>query len=125
MKGTGMRDRAPKKGRRARCGLAWRDRSRCAIFSRDNFIMPSESYKLARRIVLAVVGFTLLAVGLVMSIPLVPGPGFLVIAAALAILAAEFVWARRLLKRFKKEGAKFGRRFGWSGRKKNSGDPKG
>lgn len=78
--------------------------------------MPIESYKLARRIVITVVGFTLLVLGIVLSIPLVPGPGFLVIFAALAILALEFVWARRLLKRVKQEGAKMGVRFGWLSR---------
>lgn len=75
--------------------------------------MRIESYKLARRIVMAVLGFTLLAIGLVLSIPLIPGPGFLVILAALAILAVEFVWARRLLKRVKREGMKMGNRFAW------------
>ena len=43
------------------------------------------------------VGFVLLVTGLVM-IPL-PGPGLLVTAAALALLALEFVWAERLLER--------------------------
>jgi hypothetical protein len=33
-----------------------------------------------------------------------PGPGWLVILFGLGILAAEFVWARRLLDRLKKEG---------------------
>lgn len=75
--------------------------------------MPVETYKMARRVVVAVVGFTLLVLGAVLSLPLVPGPGFVVVLAGLALLAAEFVWARRLLKRFKKEGVKLGRRFGW------------
>ncbi len=33
-----------------------------------------------------------------------PGPGWLTILLALAVLAAEFVWARRLLDRLKREG---------------------
>lgn len=47
-------------------------------------------------------GFTLLAVGIVLLIG--PGPGWLVILLGLGLLAAEFVWARRLLDRMKKEG---------------------
>jgi uncharacterized protein (TIGR02611 family) len=33
-----------------------------------------------------------------------PGPGWVTIFLALGILAAEFVWARRLLDRLKKQG---------------------
>ena len=42
-------------------------------------------------------GFVIVLVGLAM-IPL-PGPGLLVVAAGLAVLALEFVWAERLLER--------------------------
>jgi uncharacterized protein (TIGR02611 family) len=44
--------------------------------------------------VVAVVGFTVLAIGIVL-LPL-PGPGWAVIFGGLAILATEFIWARRL-----------------------------
>jgi len=47
-------------------------------------------------------GFTLLFVGVVMLVT--PGPGWPAIVGGLAILAAEFVWARRLLNRLKSEG---------------------
>jgi tellurite resistance protein TerC len=50
-----------------------------------------------RRIVALVVGTTVLLIGVVMLAA--PGPGVLVLLAGLAILAAEFAWARRLLKR--------------------------
>lgn len=33
-----------------------------------------------------------------------PGPGWLTIGLGLAVLAAEFVWARRLLDRLKEQG---------------------
>jgi hypothetical protein len=33
-----------------------------------------------------------------------PGPGWVAIGLGLALLAAEFVWARRLLNRLKAEG---------------------
>jgi tellurite resistance protein TerC len=56
----------------------------------------------AKRIIKIVVGCTLLAVGVAMLV--LPGPGILVIGLALALLSAEFVWARRLLDRLKKIG---------------------
>ena len=52
-----------------------------------------------RRAVVFVVGGTVLLTGLVMLAA--PGPGLLTILAGLTILAAEFAWARRLLKRTK------------------------
>lgn len=45
------------------------------------------------------VGWLVVLVGIVL-LPL-PGPGWLVIFLGLGILAAEFVWAERLLKRAK------------------------
>src|ERR1700721_1715724 len=47
-------------------------------------------------------GFTLLVLGVVMLVT--PGPGWLVIALALGVLAAEFVWARPLLNHMKEQG---------------------
>ena len=47
----------------------------------------------ASRIVL---GLALVGVGLVLALPLVPGPGLLVILVGLTVLSAEFEWARRL-----------------------------
>ena len=35
-----------------------------------------------------------------------PGPGTITILIALGVLAAEFVWARRLLDRLKREGTR-------------------
>jgi uncharacterized protein (TIGR02611 family) len=56
----------------------------------------------AKRYVKIVFGFTVIAVGIIMIVT--PGPGWLVILFGLGVLAAEFVWARRLLDRLKKEG---------------------
>ena len=53
----------------------------------------------AYRIVFAATGFTVVAGGIVLSLPLVPGPGIPLIAAGLAMLALEFDWAERLLER--------------------------
>lgn len=49
------------------------------------------------RAAVVLVGFVVVLAGLAM-IPL-PGPGLLVTAAGLAVLALEFVWAERLLER--------------------------
>jgi uncharacterized protein (TIGR02611 family) len=49
-------------------------------------------------------GFTLLGVGAVMLVT--PGPGWLVIFLGLTLLAAEFVWARRLMDRMKEQGTR-------------------
>ncbi len=57
-----------------------------------------------RRIFRIGAGFTLLLVGVVMIIT--PGPGWLVIFLGLGLLAAEFVWARRLMDRIRHEGDK-------------------
>ncbi len=52
-------------------------------------------YKKVRRLVIAVIGFTVLLIGVAMIVT--PGPSLLVIVLGLAILATEFIWARRLL----------------------------
>ena len=48
-----------------------------------------------------IVGSTVVLVGVVMIVT--PGPAVVVIPAGLAILATEFVWARRLLHRVRDE----------------------
>lgn len=55
------------------------------------------TYKMARRIAIAVVGSTVLLLGVVMIVT--PGPAFVVIPVGLAILSIEFTWARLWLKR--------------------------
>lgn len=74
--------------------------------------MTSESmaYRAARKIVVAVVGGTVLALGMAMIV--LPGPAIVVIPIGLAILGTEFIWARRLLGRMKQEARR------WSGRAK-------
>ncbi len=54
------------------------------------------TYKLARRIVTAVVGSTVVLLGVAMLV--LPGPALIVIPAGLSILALEFAWARRWLR---------------------------
>jgi hypothetical protein len=53
--------------------------------------------KKVKRIIVAVIGGTVLAVGLALVV--LPGPAFLVIPAGLAILAMEFAWAGRWLRK--------------------------
>ena len=60
------------------------------------------SIEQVRRFFKILAGFTLLALGVVMIVT--PGPGWLVIFLGLTLLAAEFVWARRLMERMKQEG---------------------
>ena len=55
------------------------------------------AYRIARRVVVFVVGSTVLLIGLVLLVT--PGPAFLVIPAGLGILAIEFAWARHWLHR--------------------------
>jgi uncharacterized protein (TIGR02611 family) len=55
-----------------------------------------------KRLMKIVAGFTVLAAGIAMLV--LPGPGWVVIAVALAILAGEYVWARNLLNRLKDAG---------------------
>jgi uncharacterized protein (TIGR02611 family) len=49
-------------------------------------------------------GFTLLLVGAIMVFT--PGPGWLVIFLGLTVLAAEFVWAKKLMDRMKQESTR-------------------
>ena len=59
------------------------------------------TYKLARRIVIGVIGGTLLVFGVVMLVT--PGPGLVGIAAGRAVLAVEFTWARIWLRRLRRK----------------------
>ena len=59
--------------------------------------------KQARRVIIVVVGFTVLLIGIALLV--LPGPAFLIIPLGLAILATEFVWARHLLRRVKEKAA--------------------
>ena len=59
------------------------------------------AYRLARRIAVSIVGFTVLAVGVAMIV--LPGPAFIVIPVGLGILGLEFAWARAWLKKVKEK----------------------
>lgn len=51
---------------------------------------------LFKRFAVTIVGAALLVLGAALMV--LPGPGILIIVAGLAVLATEYVWARRLLK---------------------------
>ena len=61
------------------------------------------TYRWARRIAVALVGGTVLLVGL--AVIVLPGPAFVVIPVGLAILGLEFAWARRWLRKVKNRSA--------------------
>lgn len=61
----------------------------------------------ARRLVILVIGSSIVILGL--ALLFLPGPAFIVIPAGLAVLATEFVWAKRLLRKARKSGSDFGK----------------
>lgn len=69
------------------------------LYDRLMEFLASHPLRWVRRFVVTLIGVTVLLVGVAMMV--LPGPAFIVIPAGLAILATEFVWARRLLKRIK------------------------
>jgi tellurite resistance protein TerC len=58
------------------------------------------TYKQAKRVVILIVGSTILIVGVIMIF--LPGPAILVIPLGLTLLAAEYAWARLWLRKFRK-----------------------
>ena len=68
----------------------------------ESAAMIFKSIQQTKRFLKILFGFTLLFLGVVMLVT--PGPGWLVIVLGLGILAAEFVWARRLLDSLKERG---------------------
>ena len=57
------------------------------------------SLKIMKRLIVAVIGITILVIGIAMIV--LPGPAIIVIPLALAILATEFAWARKALYRLR------------------------
>jgi tellurite resistance protein TerC len=58
------------------------------------------SLKKAKRIVVGVIGGTILLIGILMII--LPGPAMIFIPIGLSILGTEYLWAKRLLRKIKK-----------------------
>lgn len=57
----------------------------------------------ARRIVISIVGFSVVMIGVLMIV--LPGPAVVVIPIGLAILGLEYAWARRWLRKAKEQSA--------------------
>ena len=79
-----------------------------SILSPPNLI--NHAWKTARRIVVSVIGFTILLFGI--ALLFLPGPAFIVIPVGLGVLATEFLWARRLLREAKRRGQSLGEASG-------------
>ena len=60
-------------------------------------VLNLENIKIVKRVIVSVVGATVLLIGIALLV--LPGPAFIVIPVGLAILATEYAWARRWLKR--------------------------
>lgn len=73
-----------------------------------------QSTRVARRIAVSVIGATLLVLGVVLLVT--PGPGLLILASGLGVLALEFAWARRWLTKLRKGAAEAGRAAGLGAR---------
>jgi uncharacterized protein (TIGR02611 family) len=63
-----------------------------------------------KKFFIALMGGTVVLIGVAMLV--LPGPGMLVIAGGLAILATEFLWARRAWRKAKSAAAKVRRKSG-------------
>ena len=61
------------------------------------------TYRWARRIAVAIVGGTVLAIGVTLLV--LPGPALAVIPIGLAILGVEFAWARAWLRKVRDRSA--------------------
>ena len=55
--------------------------------------------KQIKKIIISVIGITVLVIGILMILS--PGPAILVIPFGLSILATEYLWADKMLKKFK------------------------
>jgi hypothetical protein len=65
------------------------------------WLEESITYRIARRIVVTLIGGTVLLIGIAMTV--LPGPAIVVIPAGLAILGLEFAWARRWLSKVREQ----------------------
>jgi tellurite resistance protein TerC len=63
-------------------------------------IWSTENIRIARRVIVSVVGVTVVLIGVALLV--LPGPAFIVIPVGLAILATEYAWARRWLKKVRR-----------------------
>jgi len=60
---------------------------------------PEILYKQIRRLSIFLIGISIVLIGCILFFT--PGPAVVVIPIGLAVLATEFIWAKKLLKKFK------------------------
>jgi uncharacterized protein (TIGR02611 family) len=61
--------------------------------------LHKRQHPVLRKVVVAVIGFILIAIGTALLV--LPGPGILVILAGIAVLSLEFPWAKALFDRIR------------------------
>jgi hypothetical protein len=61
------------------------------------FLRVEQAPLVVRKVVVAIIGTTVLLIGIALLV--LPGPAIIVIPIGLGILASEFIWARRAIKR--------------------------
>ena len=66
-----------------------------------NRIFENKPYKIVRKIVITIIGVSVILIGAAMFF--LPGPAIVVIPLGLAILATEFAWAKVLLHKLKEK----------------------
>ena len=71
---------------------------------RTFFSLRNPSVRFAKRVVVSLVGGTVVLIGIALIV--LPGPAFIVIPIGLSILATEFVWAKRWLKKARELAAR-------------------
>ena len=59
-----------------------------------------DNIRVVRRVIVSVVGVTVVLIGIALLV--LPGPAFVVIPVGLAILATEYAWARRWLRKVRR-----------------------
>jgi uncharacterized protein (TIGR02611 family) len=73
--------------------------------------MNQHVLRFGRQIAIAVIGGAVLIVGIVLALPLIPGPGSALILLGLGILSLEFKRPRAMLARIKAWAIELRRRF--------------
>jgi len=71
----------------------------------NSWCLPVPNLRIAKRIVVAVIGGTVTLIGIALIV--LPGPAFIVIPVGLSILATEFLWAKRWLQRLRRMATSF------------------
>ena len=60
---------------------------------------PDILYRQIKRLAIFLIGISIVLIGCILVFT--PGPAIIVIPIGLAVLATEFIWAKKLLKKFK------------------------